>query len=78
MAEGAYKLIEEKATEFHSIEVKLLWVMKRSRPDIETAIYFLCTGVKDLDIYYWEKLIQVLKLLNQTTGGNQFIGADNI
>ena len=43
VTEGADKRSEEKSTFFHSIVAKLLWIMKRSRPDIETPVYFLCT-----------------------------------
>jgi hypothetical protein len=35
----------ERAGIFHSVVAKLLWVEKRSRPDIKTAISFLCTRV---------------------------------
>ena len=68
VTEGVEKLLEEKAATFHSMVAKLLWIMKRSRPDIETAIYFLCTQVKDPDINDWGKLRQVLKLISKTIG----------
>jgi hypothetical protein len=35
-----------KGDSYHSVVAKLLWVMKRGRPDIKTAIAFLCTRVK--------------------------------
>ena len=38
-------LSTEKSDLYHSIVAKLLWVMKRGRPDIETTIAFLCTRV---------------------------------
>ena len=52
--------------------------MKRSRSDIETAIYFLCTQVKDPDIHYGGKLRRLLQLLSKTIGKDFVIGADNI
>ena len=52
--------------------------MKRSQPEIETAIYFLCALVKDLDIHDWGKLRGVLQFLSQTIWGYRVIGADNI
>ena len=51
VTEGADKLSKEKAATFHSTVEKLLWIMKRSRPDIEAAICFIYTQVKDLDIH---------------------------
>ena len=41
VAEGEGKLSEEKAATFHSTVEKLLWIMKRTRPDIETTISFI-------------------------------------
>ena len=52
--------------------------MKRSRPDIETAISFLCAQMKDQDINYWGKLRRVLQFLSQTIGDDHLIGAENI
>ena len=52
--------------------------MKRSQPDIEAAISFLCTLVEDLDIHDWGKLRRVLQLLKQTIGEDHIIGAENI
>jgi hypothetical protein len=39
-------LNEETATMFHHNVAKLLFLCKRARPDIQTAITFLCTGAK--------------------------------
>ena len=60
VTEGAEKISEEKGAIFHSTVAKLLCVMKRSRPDNETAISFICTQVKDPDIHDWVKLRRVL------------------
>ena len=38
-------LNNEKSEIFHSIVATLFWMMKRPRPDLETAIGFLCTRV---------------------------------
>ena len=43
MAEGAENVLELKATTFHSKVAKLLGIMNRSQPDIETVISFICT-----------------------------------
>ena len=42
------KVIDEGRRElFHTITAKLLYIMKRSRPDIELVVSFLCTRVRD-------------------------------
>ena len=42
----SYTRLEKKYADIlHSIVAKLLWVAKRGRPDIQTAISFLCTRV---------------------------------
>ena len=43
-------LDENKKELFHTITAKLLYIMKRGQPDIELAISFLCTRVKDPNI----------------------------
>ena len=50
------QLCSEKQAVFHSIVQKLLWIMKRSRPDLEIAIGFLCTRVAKSDKDDWIKL----------------------
>ena len=35
----------EKKESYHWITAKTLWIMKRLWPDLETAVYFLCTRV---------------------------------
>ena len=52
--EDAEKLVGKQADLFHSIVAKLLYVCKRSRPDIETTVAFLCTRVAKSDIFYWK------------------------
>ena len=78
VTEGSDKMLEEKSSTFHSTVAKLLWIIKRSRSYIETALYFLCTRVKDPDIHDWGKLRQVLQFLSQNMGDYIFIGVDNI
>ena len=52
----AKALSDERSEIFHLVVAKLLWVMKRARPDIETAISFLCTRVSRSDECDWGKL----------------------
>ena len=39
------ELDDERKERFHSVVAKLLYIMKRARPDLETAVAFLCTRV---------------------------------
>lgn len=53
-------LPEKQQDIFHLVVAKLLWVMKRGRPDIELAISFLCTRVSKPTSEDWYKLRRVL------------------
>ena len=74
----AEPLDESKADIFHSVVAKLLWVMKRSRPDIETVISFLCTRVSCSDTDDWKKLRRLLQFLSQTIDDERVMGADSL
>ena len=37
------KLTGDKKETFHSVTAKVLWILQRSRPDLDTAVSFLCT-----------------------------------
>ncbi len=54
------KLSGVKRDGFHSIVAKLLWIMKRARPDLETAIDFICNRVDKSDEDDWKKLRRVI------------------
>ena len=56
----------EKA-KFHSIVAKLLYLAKRTRPDILTTIAFLATRVKSPTENDWKRINRVLKYLNGTS-----------
>jgi hypothetical protein len=68
----------ERADIFHSVVAKLLWVEKRSRPDIETTISFLCTRVSKSDEDDWLKLKRLLQFLNQTIDDVRVVAADDL
>ena len=78
MNEDAAALSKKKQDIFHSVVARLLWMMKRSRPDIETAVSFLCTKVSCSTEEHWEKLRRVLKLVQQTKEDKRAIGAQNL
>jgi hypothetical protein len=66
---NAEKLKQEKIEIFHTITAKLLFLSKRARPDLQQAVGFLTTRVKNPDIDDWKKLIRLIKYLR---GTNQY------
>ena len=52
---------------FHHIVVKLLYLCRRTQQDIQTAIAFLYTRVKELDNDDYKKLTRVIQYLRGTT-----------
>ncbi len=70
-------LDEETATMFHLNVAKLLFLCKRARPDIQTAIAFLCTRVKGPDNDDYKKLIRVMRYLRGTAKMPLTLEGDN-
>ena len=54
-----------------------MFAAKRSRPDLQTAIAFLCTRVKNPDKNDYEKLKRVIKYLRETISLPLVLGADD-
>ena len=50
------QLDEEKSENFHSVVAKLLYIMKSTRSDLDTAVGFLITRVSKSDEDVWTKL----------------------
>ena len=71
-------LSPDKADILHSIVAALLWIMKRSRPDLETAISFLCTRVSKIDKDDWKKLRRVIAFVKATIDDVRIIGVDDL
>ena len=62
------KLLNSSDAElFHHIVAQLLFLCKRARPDIQTAISFLCTRVQNPDTDDYKKLSRVIKYLRNTS-----------
>jgi hypothetical protein len=57
---------EVRRKEFHSIVAKLLYLAKKSRPQCITAVAFLATRVSNCIEHDWEKLVRLLRLVNET------------
>ena len=59
-------LPEEQAVKFHHTAAQLLFLYARAWRDIQTAVAFLTTRVKELDKDNWGKLKRVILYLNGT------------
>ena len=75
--EDAEQLDERRSEIFHSVTMKLMYIGKRARPDIETAVGFLSTRVSKSDVDDWNKLKRVLQYLYGTIDMPRYVGADN-
>eukprot|EP00804_Cyclotella_cryptica_P027764 CCRYP_009202-RA/>CCRYP_009202-RA protein AED:0.72 eAED:0.12 QI:0/-1/0/1/-1/1/1/0/1137 len=64
--DNATKLNEKEKELFHKVTAQLLYACKRGRPDVHTAIAFLCTRVKHPDKDDYKKLTRVIKYLRRT------------
>ena len=66
VASGAESLTEANAEKFHSTVAKLLYVAKRTRPDILLTVNFLCTRVKAPTMEDAMKLVRLCRYLKCT------------
>ena len=74
---GEQKLDALKAEQFHTTVAKCLFLCKRARPDIQVAVAFLCTRVKEPDQDDWKKLVRLVQYLNGTKSLNLTLTASN-
>ena len=51
---------------YHHLTAKLLYLSKRARPDIQTAVSFLCTRVKGPTEDDWKKLQRTIRYLQSS------------
>jgi hypothetical protein len=73
------KLLNETTSEFfHATFAKLLFLCKRGRPDIQTAIAFICTRVQQPTKHDYNKLSRVIKYLRKTSGLVLRLSAENL
>ena len=72
------KLDPVRAKEFHTFVAKGLFVCKRARPDIHTAIAALTTRVNEPNEDDWKKLIRILKCLNGSQNDKLILSADDL
>jgi hypothetical protein len=64
------KVSKQRIGLFHSMVAKLLFVVKRARPDILLTILFWTTRVKEPDHDNWRKLVRLLSYLKRTENLN--------
>ena len=76
--DDAEKLDKEKSEIFHTDVAKLLYIMKRTRPDLEPAIAFLSTRVSCSTVDDWNKLKRVLQFIKGTMNDKRIIGANGV
>ena len=71
-------LKEIRANLHYSMIEKLLWIMERSRPDLELSIYFLMARVAEPIEEDWLKLEWVLKFSYKTKYDRRIISINDI
>ena len=78
MDENNLPLDTLKSEIFHSIVVKLLYIAKIRRSDIEVAVSFLCNRVSKSTKDDWITLRRILGYLKSTIDDTRIIGAENM
>jgi hypothetical protein len=69
---------EEQARAFHHSVAQLLFALARSRKDVQSAVSFLTTRVKQSDEDHWEKLKRLLKYIHGTIYMPLILRADSL
>jgi len=64
---GCKKLCKEKGQLFHHLVAKLLYLSKCTRQDIQIAVAFLCTRVREPDTEDYKKLTKHKKYKKHDT-----------
>ena len=63
---------------FHSVTMKLLYIMKRERPDLEMAMSYLCTRVSRNTFDYWKKLRRTIVFVKCMIDDKRIIEVDDM
>ena len=74
----AIPLCQSESDSYHSVVQKLMYICKRSRPDIEPALSFLSTRVANPTKDDQMKLYRVLDFLSDTIADRKIIGANSL
>ena len=75
--DNAEKLSDTMHDTFHHLTAKILYLSKRARPDLQTAVSFLTTRIMQPDIDDWKKLSRCLKYLWGTRGLPMILGGND-
>ena len=70
-------ICQEKVDMFHTKVMRLLFTSKRTQPDIQVAVAFLCTRVKNPNDEDYEKLDQLIRYVRETIYVPLILGADD-
>jgi hypothetical protein len=70
-------LSDSERKTFHTLVAKLLYLCKRTRPDIQLPVLFLCTRVKEPTIHDKKKLYRILGYLKLTRKKKRIIKCEN-
>jgi hypothetical protein len=68
VADDAEKLLEDRRAWFYLVVAKLLYILKRARPDILTVVIFFCTRVQGAMTEDEQKLLRMLGYLKHMCG----------
>jgi hypothetical protein len=77
VSENAEPLDKSMSENFHTLTAKLLFLSKRAQPDLQQAIGFLTTHVKNPDMDDWKKLKRVIQYLQGTQDLNLTLEANS-
>ena len=76
--EETLSLTQDQATVFHNFVAKCLFLTKRARPDIATAVAFLTTRVKGPGQDDWKKLTRLIRYLRGSVSLPLTLSADSV
>lgn len=76
--EAAAKLSDTDADLFHRLTAQLLYLCKRARPDLQTAVAFLTTRVASPDVNDMKKLGRCIRYLRRTAHYPLILEADSV
>ena len=71
-------LNEEMASQFHRTTAQMLFMCLRARPDVQTAVSFFTTRVRNPDTDDWKKLRHCMRYLHSTRYMKRHLSADNL
>ena len=76
--ENVERLDIEKVKIFHSLAAKMLYVMKRTRPDIEPEVAYFTTLVSNINVDDCQKNKRFITFLKKSKEGKLIIGCFNL